>query len=45
MENKFVLGAIESPIDLRDYDYSMISCSGDKVDIPKEFILDYDYLI
>ena len=45
MENKFVLGAIESPVDLRDYDYSMISCSGDKVDIPKEFILDYDYPI
>ena len=45
MENKFVLGAIDSPVDLRDYDYSMISCSGDKVDIPKEFILDYDYPI
>lgn len=45
MENEFILGAIESPIDLRDYDYSMISCSSDKVDIPKEFILDYDYPI
>lgn len=45
MENKFILGAIDSPVDLRDYDYSMISCSGDKVDIPKEFILDYDYPI
>lgn len=45
MEDKFILGAIESPIDLRDYDYSMISCSSDKIDIPDEFRLDYDYQI
>ena len=45
MEDKFILGAIDSPLDLRDYDYSMVSCSSDNIDIPKEFILDYDYPI
>ncbi len=45
MEDKFILGAIDSPVDLRDYDYSMVSCSSDNIDIPKEFILDYDYPI
>ncbi len=45
MENKFILGAIDSPIDLRDYDYSMISCSSEKIKIPKEYVLDYDYPI
>lgn len=48
MENKkeeFILGAIESPTDLRDYDYSMISCSTDKIELPKEYVLDYTYPI
>ena len=42
MEDKFVLGAIESPTDLRDYDYSMVTGSSDKIDIPEKFELDYD---
>lgn len=45
MEDKFVLGAIDSPVDLRDYDYSMISCSSEEIEIPKEYLLDYDYPI
>lgn len=43
--DNFKLGAIESPLDLRDYDYSMITCSSKNIDIPKDFILDYDYPI
>ena len=42
MEDKFVLGAIESPADLRDYDYSMVTGSSEKIDIPEKFELDYD---
>ena len=42
MEDRFVLGAIESPTDLRDYDYSMVTGSSDKIDIPEKFELDYD---
>lgn len=46
MDNKdYILGVIDSPVDLRDYDYSMISSLSEKIDIPKEFILDYDYPI
>ena len=41
MEDKFILGAIESPVDLRDYDYSMLAGATD-VDIPEKFELDYD---
>ena len=44
MEN-FKLGAIDSPLDLRDYDYSMITCSSDSVDIPENFVLDYNFPI
>ena len=42
MEDKFILGAIESPVDLRDYDYSMVTGSSEKIDIPEKFELDYD---
>ena len=42
MEDKFILGAIESPTDLRDYDYSMVTGSSEKIDIPEKFELDYD---
>ena len=38
----FGLGAIESPKDLRDYDYSMITGSSEKIEIPEKFELDYD---
>ena len=41
MEDKFILGAIESPVDLRDYDYSMLASATD-VEIPENFELDYD---
>ena len=41
MEDKFILGAIESPTDLRDYDYSMLAGAED-VEIPESFELDYD---
>ena len=41
MEDKFILGAIESPVDLRDYDYSMLAGAAD-VEIPESFELDYD---
>ena len=41
MEDRFVLGAIESPTDLRDYDYSMLSGATD-TEIPESFELDYD---
>ena len=41
MEDKFILGAIESPVDLRDYDYSMLAGAAD-VEIPETFELDYD---
>ena len=41
MEDKFILGAIESPVDLRDYDYSMLAGATD-VEIPESFELDYD---
>ena len=42
MENEFILGAIESPTDLRDYDYSMITGSSEEIEIPEKFELDYD---
>lgn len=42
MEDKFVLGAIESPVDLRDYDYSMVAGNSEKIDIPERFELDYN---
>lgn len=42
MEDKFILGAIESPVDLRDYDYSMVTGSSEKIEIPEKFELDYD---
>lgn len=45
MEDKFILGAIESPVDLRDYDYKMVSCSSTETNIPDNYILDYDYPI
>ena len=41
MEDKFILGAIESPVDLRDYDYSMLAGATD-VEMPESFELDYD---
>ena len=41
MEDKFVLGAIESPVDLRDYDYSMLADAAE-VEIPESFELDDD---
>ncbi|NOW07874.1 N-acetylmuramoyl-L-alanine amidase [Clostridium beijerinckii] len=44
-DKNYILGVIDSPVDLRDYDYSMISSSSEKIDIPEEFILDYDYPI
>lgn len=42
MEDKFLLGAIDSPVDLRDYDYSMVSGSSEKIEVPESFELDYD---
>ena len=42
MENEFILGAIESPTDLRDYDYSMVTGSSEEIEIPEKFELDYD---
>ena len=39
--NNFKLGVIDSPIDLRDYDYSMLSYKEETV-IPENFKLDYD---
>ena len=42
MEDKFILGAIDSPVDLRDYDYSMVSGSSEKIEVPESFELDYD---
>ena len=42
MEDRFVLGAIESPTDLRDYDYSMLNNIEEEVEIPENFKLDYD---
>ncbi|MDU5105026.1 MAG: hypothetical protein E6240_21795, partial [Clostridium butyricum] len=45
MEDKFILGAIDSPVDLRDYDYSMVSCTSTETEIPDKYILDYDYSI
>ena len=46
MENKFKLGAIDSPADLRDYDYSMIAhASNDDVKILDSLVLDYPYKI
>lgn len=43
---EFGLGAIESPLDMRDYTYDMISKdTSDKVDIPEEFILKYKFPI
>ena len=36
MCNKFKLGAIDSPVDLRDYDYSMLS-SKEEIEIPENF--------
>ena len=41
MEDKFILGAIESPVDLRDYNYSMLAGAAD-VEIPETFELDYN---
>ena len=41
MEDKFILGAIESPADLRDYDYSMLADAAE-VEIPESFELDYN---
>lgn len=41
MGNNFKLGAIESPLDLRDYDYKMIDGSTIKIKIPKSYSLDY----
>lgn len=44
MDNKnFGLGAIESPIDLRDYTYDMLTMATAPVEIPYQFILDYQY--
>ena len=40
MEDKFILGAIESPVDLRDYDYSTLADAAE-VEIPESFELDY----
>ena len=42
MKNEFILGAIESPTDLRDYDYSMVTGSSEEIEIPEKFELDYD---
>ena len=42
MEDKFILGAIDSPVDLRDYDYSMVSGSSEEIEVPESFELDYD---
>lgn len=43
---EFGLGAIESPLDMRDYTYDMISKdTSDKVDIPEEFTLQYKFQI
>ena len=38
----FGLGAIDSPTDLRDYDYSMVTGSSEEIEIPEKFELDYD---
>lgn len=38
---EYMLGAIDSPNDLRDYDYSMLAGATD-VEIPESFELDYD---
>ena len=38
----FGLGAIDSPADLRDYDYSMVTGSSEEIEIPEKFELDYD---
>ena len=37
----FGLGAIDSPKDLRDYDYSMLN-NIEEIEIPESFRLDYD---
>ena len=42
MCNNFGLGAIDSPKDLRDYDYSMLNNSEEEIEIPESFKLDYD---
>ena len=38
----FGLGAIDSPKDLRDYDYSMLNNIEEEIEIPESFKLDYD---
>ena len=38
----FGLGAIDSPTDLRDYNYSMVTGSSEEIEIPEKFELDYD---
>ena len=38
----FGLGAIDSPNDLRDYDYSMLNNIDEEIEIPESFKLDYD---
>ena len=42
MCNNFGLGAIDSPKDLRDYDYSMLNNIDEEIEIPENFKLDYD---
>ena len=42
MENEFILGAIDSPSDLRDYDYSMLNNIDEGIEITESFKLDYD---
>ena len=38
----FGLGAVDSPKDLRDYDYSMLNNIDEGIEIPESFKLDYD---
>lgn len=42
---EFALGAIESPIDLRDYGYNDLVDCADDFEVPEEFVLDYQYEI
>ena len=42
-EEKYILGAIESPVDLRDYTYDMLTMATVPIDIPYGFRFDYPY--
>nr|DAH73282.1 MAG TPA: peptidase [Caudoviricetes sp.] len=42
-EDGYILGAIVSPADLRDYEYDMLIGASEPIEVPYEYIFDYPY--